>query len=215
MVVTRIPVRFHAAITFLTARLSVSGSGVTISLCPSNKSANAARAPLFSGPGDRMRRHEARERVTEITPCMSDYVALCAARIGDYGVCFECGAICASTAAVWPSGTAISTRSAPLTAAPGSVSISSLARRRAASKLTPASAHPYDALDRLFALERERERAADQPDAEYNELADGAAARDATLHLIFFRPREMPSAPRNRSFSAVEPMVTRRYSGMP
>jgi len=50
IVVTRMPASFHIALTVLTARASVSGSGVTISLWPSKSSANAARAPLFSVP---------------------------------------------------------------------------------------------------------------------------------------------------------------------
>ena len=46
------------------------------------------------------------------------------------------GAICASTAAVWPSGTASSTKSASFTATAGSVAISSMMpSRRAASRL--------------------------------------------------------------------------------
>jgi hypothetical protein len=122
----------------------------------------------------------------------------------------EAGARLANASAIAATGVAAETKiGAVAPALPASAAVVDRARRERALEVRAAPAHADDLPDRPRALERERERRADQPDADDDELLD----RDG--HNCAQALSAAASAVRNRSFSAARPTVTRKWSGMP
>ena len=176
--------------------------------------------PAFLGAGDRVRRHKPRERRTEIFARVRDHVALGAAGVGHDRL--RCEMRC--NLRQHRRGLAKRHRQQH--------EVRVLHRQRRIGRdfvddaqaprgqqIGAAAAYPDDPCNRLAFFQRERERAADQTDAENNELAHqwGAAAcatafcRARVLHAA----SDCRSASRKRSFSASRPVLTRRYSGIP
>jgi len=201
----------------LTARASVSGSA-SRSVWPSNNRATRAR-PHFLG----YRRSGVPARTArtprQVLACVRNHVALGAAGIGSRSSSFRrWGAICASTAAVC--------RAAPPAAPDQRPLLQALDRRDFVDDAEPlrgqqigaAAADADDARGGFASLRARRERAADQTDAEYDQLASTRrpprAARFPTVRR-FMRAKDCRSAYEKRSFFRFEADADAQIVGMP
>ena len=165
MRLTFAPQADHAASTVATEALAFSFSGVSTTRRPWNSSALAAAAPLFSAPAIGCAGHEARDPLAQRLARRGDDVALGAAGVGDQRL--RIPRATAKIAGNWATGAATSTRSASRAAAPGSGAMASMTPRSSASlRLAALRPTPTTVRDLPCLLQRQRERAADQADAD-------------------------------------------------
>ena len=202
--VTRAPQALQAASTARTLAAGFSGSGASTTRRPRNSSALAAAAPLFSAPAIGC----AGTNWAIFAPSAARAAATTSRLVLPASVTIAAGLSCGASAAEAPAGTAPpASRPAPgrrpRRCAHRRDRIDDAALERELQVGGAAADARRRAPQRLACLERQRERAADQPDAD-------TATLSKQPHHSF---RLAASAPRNLSFSAAVPTVTRRCSG--